>query len=350
MQKRKKKIKIGSPTSSVIYHGVERQEKTKISLIEYNENTFTEKVFFDVNECLSCVNNQLVKWINVDGVHQAEIIEAIGKHFNIHSLTLEDIANTNQRAKFEDYDNYVVAIMKMLYYDTALTAEQLSIVLMDNVVISFQEPNGSDAFDVIRNRIRQKKGRITKMKADYLAYSLLDAVVDYYFLILEKIGDEIEEIEEKLIVNPTRETMQELHLMKRQMIYVRKAIWPMRELVSNMERSESKLISAEIDIFLRDAHDHALRVIDTVETYRDLLSGMMDIYLSSVSNKMNEIMKVLTIITTIFVPVTFIAGVYGMNFDYMPELHSKWGYIITWAVMILIMGSLAVYFKKKKWL
>jgi magnesium transporter len=188
------------------------------------------------------------------------------------------------------------------------------------------------------------------MKADYLAYSLLDAVVDYYFLILEKIGDEIEEIEEKLIVNPTRETMQELHLMKRQMIYVRKAIWPMRELVSNMERSESKLISAEIDIFLRDAHDHALRVIDTVETYRDLLSGMMDIYLSSVSNKMNEIMKVLTIITTIFVPVTFIAGVYGMNFDYMPELHSKWGYIITWAVMILIMGSLAVYFKKKKWL
>ena len=346
----KKQSNTGTPPGTIIYHGVARHDKTKITLIEYNETELVEKDFYDIDECLRCVNTNMVKWINIDGVHNVEVVEAIGKHFNIHTLTLEDIVNTNQRAKFEDYTNYVVAIMKMIYYDKTLHAEQLSVVLMENMVISFQESNGGDAFDIIRNRIRQGKGRIRKMKADYLAYALLDAVVDYYFVILEKIGDKLETLEERLITNPDKKTMQDLHFMKREMIYVRKAIWPVRELVNNMERSETVLIGRDIAIFLRDVHDHALRIIDTVETYRDLLSGMMDIYLSSVSNKMNEIMKVLTIITTIFVPVTFIAGIYGMNFEYMPELHSKWGYPATWAVMILIMGSLIIYFRKKKWL
>jgi magnesium transporter len=221
---------------------------------------------------------------------------------------------------------------------------------MDGLVISFQEVHGGDAFDMIRNRLRQGKGRVRRMGADYLAYALLDAVVDCYFNILEKIGDKIELLEEEVMDEPTKTTLKQIHSMKREMIFLRKAVWPMRELINNLERSETELIKPSTDIYLRDLHDHAIRVIDTVETFRDLLSGMMDIYLSSVSNRMNEVMKVLTIITTIFVPVTFIAGVYGMNFEYMPELHSKWGYPLTWGVIIAIIVMLLFYFRKKKWL
>ena len=346
--------KIGAPPGTLIYHGDKQTERVKISLIEFNETEFIEKEFYDLSECLESVNPKMVRWINVDGIHNVEFIEAVGKKFNIHALTLEDIVNTNQRPKFEDYDNYVVAIMKMLYYDTELQSEQLTVVLMDGMVISFQEAQGGDAFDLIRNRIRLGKGRIRKMGADYLAYALIDAVVDCYFGILEKIGDRIEVLEEELIVDPSKETMHQLHAMKREMIHLRKSVWPMRELINNMERSETDLIKPTTDIYLRDVHDHTIRVIDTVETYRDLLSGMMDIYLSSVSNKMNEVMKVLTIITTIFVPVTFVAGVYGMNFEVMPEIHTpwghKWGYTFAWIVMLVMMISMVVYFRKKKWL
>lgn len=342
--------KTGAPPGTIVYYGEDQTDKVKITLIEFNETEFIEKEFFDLSECMEHVDPSMVKWINVDGIHDVKLIEKIGKHFNIHPLTLEDIVNTNQRPKFEDYDNYVVSIMKMIYYDTELHAEQLSVVLMQGMVISFQEVHGGDAFDLIRLRIRNGKGRIRKMGADYLAYALIDAVVDCYFSILEKIGDKIEILEDELMLDPTKETMQQLHHMKREMIFVRKAVWPMRELINNLERSETELINPTTDIYLRDVHDHTIRVIDTVETYRDLLSGMMDIYLSSVSNKMNEVMKVLTIITTIFVPVTFIAGVYGMNFEFMPELHSKWGYASAWIVMLSIMITLVYYFRKKKWL
>ncbi|HET6227962.1 MAG TPA: magnesium/cobalt transporter CorA [Bacteroidia bacterium] len=350
-RKYKNQLKTGAPPGTVIYSGEEQTGRVKITLIEYNETEFIEKDFYDLSECLQSVDDKLVKWINVDGVHQAELIEAIGKRFNIHPLTLEDIVNTNQRAKFEDYENYVVSIMKMIDYNSnEIHSEQLAVVLMKGMVISFQEANGGDAFDLIRTRIRQGKGRIRKMGADYLAYALIDAVVDCYFTILEKIGDKVEGLEEELITDPDKSSIEQLHHMKREMIFVRKAVWPMRELISNMERSENELITDGTEIYLRDVHDHTIRVIDTVETYRDLLSGMMDIYLSSASNRMNEVMKILTIITTIFVPVTFIAGVYGMNFDYMPELHKKWGYPAVWGLMLLIIVSLIIYFKRKKWL
>jgi magnesium transporter len=342
--------KLGAPPGTIVYYGEKPSEKVKITLIEYHEGEFLEKDFYDLDECLNLVDPSMVKWINVDGIHNVELIEKIGKYFKIHPLTLEDIVNTSQRSKFEDYDNYVVAIMKMISYETEMVSEQLTVVLLEGLVISFQEVHGGDAFDLIRTRIRQGKGRIRKMGADYLAYALIDAVVDCYFTILEKIGDKIELLEEELIADPTKETMKQLHHLKREMIFVRKAVWPMRELINNLERSETELIKPSTDIYLRDVHDHTVRVIDTVETYRDLLSGMMDIYLSSVSNRMNEVMKVLTIITTIFVPVTFIAGVYGMNFDNMPELHSRSGYWVTWAVMIFIIISLLVYFRRKKWL
>ncbi len=342
--------KTGAPPGTVIYKGKDSTEKIKITLIEYNETEFIEKDFYNFSDCLECVDPSMVKWINVDGIHDSELIEKIGKQFNIHPLTLEDIVNSNQRSKFEDYDSYVVSIMKMIYYDTEIHSEQLSIVLMEGMVISFQEIHGGDAFDMIRSRLRQGKGRVRKMGADYLAYALMDAAVDCYFNILEKVGDRIELLEEELLDNPSKEMLQQLHHMKREMIFLRKAVWPMRELISNLERSETELIRPSTDIYLRDLHDHSVRVIDTVETFRDLLSGMMDIYLSSVSNRMNEVMKVLTIITTIFVPVTFIAGVYGMNFEFMPELHSRWGYGAVWIVMLAIIISLIVYFRRKKWM
>lgn len=343
--------KTGLPPGTIVYSGEKQTEPVKITLLEYNEKEVIEKDFLDFDECLTYIRPGMVKWINVDGIHNTEIIQKIGDKFNIHPLTLEDIVNTDQRPKFEDYEHYVVSIMKMLYYENSLMSEQLSIILLgNNTVVSFQEIHGGDAFDLIRNRIRQGKGRIRKMGADYLSYCLLDAVVDCYFGILERIGDRVEVLEDDLVTEPTPNTMTQLHHMKREMIFLRKAVWPLRELISNMERCETSLIQPSTDVYLRDLYDHTVRVIDTVETYRDLLSGMMDIYLSSMSNKMNEVMKVLTIITTIFVPVTFVAGVYGMNFDFMPELKSPHGYWITWGVMLAMMLSLVVYFRRKKWM
>ena len=343
--------KTGLPPGTLVYKGEKQSEPVKITLLEYNEHEFIEKDFHDFDECLSFVQNDMIKWINVDGIHNTEIIERIGKKFNIHPLTLEDIVHTDQRSKFEEFDTYLASIMKMLYYDQQIHGEQLCILLMENnLVISFQEVHGGDAFDLVRNRIRQGKGKIRRHGADYLAYCLIDAVVDCYFGILEKIDDRIETLEEELTQEPDRKILNQLHHLKREMIFLRKAVWPMRELINNFQRSESKLIDKTTGIYLRDVHDHAIRIIDTVETFRDLLSGMMDIYLSSVSNKMNEVMKVLTIISTIFIPVTFIAGVYGMNFDHMPELRSKWGYAGVWAIMLALMGSLVIYFRKKKWL
>jgi magnesium transporter len=342
--------KTGLPPGTIVYSGEEKSEKVKITLIEFNDKYFYEKDFYDVDECFLHVQPNMVKWLNVDGIHNAQIIERIGKMFNIHPLTLEDIVTPEQRPKFEDYDDYLFAVMKMFHYNSEIYSEQLCIILTNNTVISFQEAKGGDAFDIIRNRLRQGKGRVRKMGADYLTYCLLDAVTDYYFVILEKIGDNIETIEEELITTPSKKTMTQLHNLKREIIYLRKAVWPIRELINNFERCENKLIIKTTRPFIRDLYDHTIRVIDTVETYRDLLSGMMDIYLSSQSNRMNEVMKVLTIISTIFIPVTFIAGVYGMNFKYMPELESPYGYWIVWGIMIIMMLSMLLYFKMKKWL
>jgi len=343
--------KTGLPPGTVVYSGEKQTAKVKMTLLEYNDKEFIEKEFVDFDECLLHVKTDMIKWINVNGIHNTELIQQIGDKFNIHPLTLEDIANPDQRPKFEEYENYMASIMKMLSHNTETQSEQLSILLFDNnMVISFQEAHGGDAFDIIRTRIRTGKGRIRKMGADYLAYCLIDAVVDLYFVILEKIGDRIEILEEELIEEPSKKTMKSLHNMKREMIFLRKAVWPMRELINSFERTESKLVKKTTRLFLRDLYDHTIRVIDTVETYRDLLSGMMDVYLSSVSNRMNEVMKVLTIITTIFIPLSFIAGIYGMNFDNMPELHWHYGYHTLLLVMLLIALGMIFYFKRKKWL
>lgn len=343
--------KTGLPPGTVVYSGDEQTAKVKITLMQFNEKELYEKEFYDADECLAETVSEKVTWINVDGIHNTEIIQKIGEKFTIHSLTLEDVANNEQRPKFEEYETYLASIMKMISYTGEIHSEQLSVILLgNNTVLSFQEVDGGDAFDIIRTRIRTGKGRVRKMGADYLAYCLMDAVVDLYFVVLEKIGDRIEALEEELIREPSKETMKFLHGMKREMIFLRKAVWPMRELINNFDRSESKLIKKATRLFLRDLYDHTIRVIDTVETFRDLLSGMMDIYLSSVSNRMNEVMKVLTIITTIFIPLTFIAGIYGMNFTNMPELNWHYSYYVLWAVMIAVAVGMIFYFRKRKWL
>lgn len=345
----KKKHKIGVPPGTLIYTGDQSTGNVKISIIEYDEKNFVEREISNIEECIAYIHSPTITWIKIVGIHQVDVVEKIGKTFNIHPLTLEDIVNTQQRPKFEDFNEYLVAIVRMIYYDQEITSEQLSIILARNVVISFQEKDG-DLFESIRERLRQGKGRIRKCGADYLMYALIDTIVDNYFLILEKLSDNIEKLEEHLINEPTIECLHELHNLKSEMLHLRKTVWPMRDLISSLQRSETKLIHENTDIYLRDVYDHTVRVIDTVETYRDILAGMLDIYLSSNSNKMNEVMKVLTMISTIFIPVTFIVGVYGMNFDHMPELRNEWSYPAVWIIMVSIMISLLFYFKRKKWL
>jgi magnesium transporter len=341
---------VGAPPGTLFYSGEERTDKIKITLIEYNDTEYFEEEYFDLDDCLSHVKPNMVKWINVEGLHDTDLIEKLGKFYNIHPLTLEDIVHVDQRAKFEDFEHYVVSIMRMINYTTEVESEQLAIVLCENTVISFQEPHGGDAFDIIRNRLRTCKGRVRKLGADYLAYALMDAVVDCYFTAIEKIGDRIEVIEEEIISDSDKKSILELYRLKREMIYLRKQVWPMRDLINNMIRSETTLINASSDIYLRDLSDHVTRIIDTVETYRDLLSGIMDIYLSTNANKMNEVMKVLTIMSSIFIPITFMVGVYGMNFDNMPELKTEHGYYVLWGVMLATVIGLLVYFKRRKWL
>jgi len=258
----------------------------------------------------------------LDGIHQLDNIEKIGEHFKIHPLVLEDIMNTGQRPKMEDFNDYLFIVLKMLSYDeeeNETKTEQVSLILSSKFVISFQESEG-DVFDPVRERIRSDRGRIRKMGVDYLAYSLIDAIVDNYFMVLEKIGEKIEDIEDELVKNPTPEVLHTIHRLKRELIFLRKSVWPLREVISRLERWESPLIDKSIDIYLRDVYDHTIQVIDALETFRDMLSGMLDIYLSSLSNRMNEVMKVLTIIATIFIPLTLISSIYEMNFKYMPEL------------------------------
>lgn len=351
---KKRSKKSGLPPGSLVYVGEQITKDVKITVIDYDDEHFEEKIITTIEESYKFKDTKTVTWINIDGVHRSEIIEKIGKHFDIHSLILEDILNTaQQHPKMDDLGNYIFVILKMLSYDEKqdiVNTEQVSLILGSNYVISFQEGKEGDVFDPIRERIRTSRGRIRKMGADYLVYELIDIIIDNYFLILEKLGDRIEDLEEKLVNNPTPETLRSLHKLKREMIMLRKSVWPLREVVNRMERGESFLIKESTAIYLRDVYDHTIQVIDTIETFRDIISGMVDIYLSSISNRMNEIMKVLTIIATIFIPLTFIVGIYGMNFKYMPEIEWHWGYPAVWIIMIVITVFMLIYFKKKKWL
>jgi magnesium transporter len=349
---RRKVKKAGLPPGTLIHVGEPKTAKVKITVIDYNDSDLEEREIDSIEESYAYKEKPTVTWINTDGIHEVDIIEKIGEHYGIHPLMLEDIVNTDQRPKLEDFENYLFVVLKMLSYDVqerAVKIEQVSMVVGPNYVLTFQEREG-DVFEPVRDRIRRAKGRIRKMGADYLAYALLDAIVDSYFVILEKIGDTIEELEEDLISEPDAKTLQSIHYLKREMIYLRRSIWPLREVTSGMSRKESILIKESTEIFLKDVYDHTIQIIDTIETYRDMISGMLDTYLSSVSNRMNEVMKVLTIFAAIFIPLTFIVGIYGMNFTYMPELGWKWGYFAVLAVMVVVVVCMLVFFRKKKWL
>jgi magnesium transporter len=332
--------------------GEKKVEDVKITIMDYDAAQFQETEARTIEECFPFKETPTVTWINIEGLHRIDVIEKLGTHFGFHPLVLEDIVNTDQRPKIEDFVTYLFLVLKRLSYDTGaheVVSEQISLVLGSNFLLSFQEAPGDD-FEPIRERIRSSKGRVRQMGVDYLAYTLIDAIIDNYFLLLEQIGDRIEAVEDVLVANPRPETLQTLHTLKREMIVLRKSIWPLREVINRLERWETPLIQKATTIYLRDVYDHTIQVIDAVETYRDMLSGMLDIYLSSVSNRMNEVMKVLTIISTIFIPLTFIAGIYGMNFN-MPELQWPWIYPYAFYVVLLAIGVLMItYFRRKKWL
>ncbi len=349
---KKRSKKAGLAPGTLVHIGEKKVERSKMTLIDYDESQFQEREVREIEECFVFREKPTVTWINVDGLHQVEVLERLGQCYGLHPLVLEDILNTDQRPKMEDHGAYLYIVLKALDYNersNEIDTEQISLILGQNFVFSFQEREG-DTFDPIRDRIRNNKGRIRKMEADYLAYALLDSIVDNYFIILEKVGERIEWLEEKLVRHPTDETLQSLHQLKRELLFLRKGVWPLREVISSLERGESPLIKEPTRIYLRDVYDHTIQTIDTVETYREMVSGMLDIYLSSVSNRLNSVMKVLTIIATIFMPLTFLAGIYGMNFKYMPELEWRWGYPLVWLIMVGIGVSMLVYFKRRKWL
>ncbi len=349
----KKRIgKVGLPPGTPIYVGEKKIEKVKISVMNYDETRFLEKEIKSVEDILPLKEKPTVTWINVAGIHEVDTIEKIGESFDLHPLVIEDIVNTDQRIKVEDFGNYIFVVLKMFFYDenkNEIKAEQISLILGSNFVISFQEEE-SDIFKPIRERIRNGKGRARKLGADYLAYSLLDAIVDHYFVILEKLGERVEDLEDELVTRPEPKILEEIHRLRREMIFLRKSVWPLREIIACLERGETSLIQKSTEIYLRDVYDHTIQVMDAVETYRDMLAGMLETYLSSISNKMNEVMKVLTIIATIFIPLTFIVGIYGMNFRFMPELEWRWSYLIIWAIMIVVAVFMIFYFKRKKWI
>jgi len=348
---KKKFKKVGLPPGTLVHIGNKRIEKVKITIIDYDEKHFQEKEVKSAEECFPYKDKSTITWINIDGVHEIKVIEEIGKHFNLHPLILEDIVDTDQRPKIKDFGNYIFIILKMLYYDETdneMKVEQVSLVLGKNYVISFQEREG-DVFDAIRERNRNNIGRIRKLGADYLVYSLIDAIVDNYFTIIEKLDEEIENLEDKVIIQPNPSNVQAIHKLKRDLIFLRKSVWPLREVISFLEKGESPLVLESTNIYLRDVYGHTIQVMDTVETLRDIISGILDIYLSSINTRMNEIMKILTIIATIFIPLTFITGIYGMNFQYMPEIKWFWGYPAVLSIMVAIGIGMLIYFKRKKW-
>jgi len=353
VHKKTRAVKIGLPPGSLIHIGERLSDRVKITLMDYDADNLEEKQIERLDDCAACRDKPSVTWIHIDGIHDIQFLERLGAIFNLHPLTLEDILNTDQRPKVEDYGHYIFVVLKSFSLsettEDAIKSEQISLVFGSNFLISFAEKE-SPFLNPIRERIRNNQGRIRKSGPDYLAYRILDTFVDQYFIILEDLGEKIEIAEENLVIRPVPGTLQAIQHLKRKMLFLRKSVWPLREAISYLERRESLLVSDQTVPYLKDVYDHTIQVIDTIETYRDMLSAMLDIYLSSISNRLNEVMKVLTIIATIFMPLTFLAGVYGMNFKYMPELDWHWGYYGLWSVMITIVIAMLIFFRRKKWL
>jgi len=349
----KRSKKAGLSPGSLVYIGEETRKATKITVIDYDDKILEEKTIKKIEECFIFRTKPTITWINIDGIQDTSIFTKLGDCYGFHPLILEDILNTDQRPKLEDFSSYLFIVIKMLSYDSKekkVKNEQLSLILGSNFVISFQEGKKGDIFTPLRERLKNNQSRVRKMGADYLAYSLLDAVVDNYFLILEEVGEDIELLEDELLRNPSDKILQVIHNLKREMIFLRKSVWPLREVISSLHRGETHLIKNSTNIYLKDVYDHTIQIIDTIEAYRDILASMLDIYLSSVNNRLNSIMKVLTVITTIFMPATLLAGLYGMNFAYLPFTEWAGGFFIVLILSALIAIIMLIYFKRKKWL
>jgi magnesium transporter len=342
----------GTPPGALIHTGARKMEEVRIRLMEYDPQGLKEAELSSVMEAFPIRDSSRIGWVNVDGLHDPEILREIRDHFGLHLLLMEDVASVGQRAKLDDYEDSIFLSLPMLWFhreSMTLEVEQLSLVLGPTWVLSFQERVG-DVFDPVRERLRSAHGRIRSRGADYLVYALMDAVVDRYFSILEQLGDAAEELEGRVMGDPTSETLLGVNHLKRELLVLRKSVWPLREALGAFSRIESSLVVDSTQVFVRDVHDHVIQVIDTVETLRDLASGMSDLYLSGVAQRTNEVMKVLTVMASIFIPLTFLAGVYGMNFEYMPELGIRWAYPAVLGVMLALGVSMLWYFKKRKWL
>jgi magnesium transporter len=347
----------GTPPATLISPSEPETGPCVITLIQYDSETFFEGQFDTFEDLMRRFNPSMVNWINVDGLNDIELLRKLGKQFNIHPLALEDVLNTTQRPKVEHYTDHYFVISQMIYKEKnrKITLEQLSIFLGNSYVLTIQEESEHDVFEQVRSRLRGGRGYARKMKSDYLAYALLDATVDQFYPILETLGESIEAIEEELLGRPSRETLRKLYETKRLLLQLRRTAWPQREIFNTLVRDDSGMISKETQIFLRDCYDHTTQIVDILESYRDLATGLMDVYLSSLGFRTNEIMRMLTVVSSIFIPLTFIAGVYGMNFNTehplnMPELNWPFGYLLSLGVMACVAAGMVIFFKRKNWL
>ncbi|WP_340073751.1 magnesium/cobalt transporter CorA [Leptobacterium sp. I13] len=342
--------KIGQSPGTITYTGYKEDKSFHIELIDYTPSTFREKEFAKLEEAFEASSADSITWININGLNNTADIQKLGKRYSLHPLVLEDIVDTDQRPKIEEYNTYVFVVFKMLYYQNdVLNVEHISMVLGKNYVLTFQEADG-DVFNPLRTRIKEAKGRIRTEKSDYLLFALLDAIVDHYFLVIETLGEKIELIEDTLFNEPDDTITRQIQDIKKEALKIRRAVFPAREVIGRLEKIDSLLFNKDIRDYYRDLYDHTIQIIENIEIYRDTVWGLMDTYMSTVSNRMNNVMKVLTIIATIFIPLTFIAGIYGMNFEHMPELHYKYSYYILLGAMLVIFVLMLFYFKRKKWL
>jgi len=326
-----------------------------IHVIHYTPDAVEEVDLCTPSEVAPYKDRPGVTWVNVDGLGDVAVIRELGHLFNLHPLALEDVLNVPQRPKIDSYEDHLFLVTRMLEYNDALHAEQVSLFLGRNFVLTFQEDVG-DCLEPIRDHIRKGSGQLRRLGADYLMYAILDATVDHYFPFLESFGETVEELEDLVVEQPTKQTLADIHEVRRDLLNVRRCIWPLRDVVADLLRDESPLIAKATRVYLRDVHQHVVYLLDLVETYREVTASLMDVYISSVSNKLNEVMKVLTIIATIFMPLTFIAGVYGMNFNTsksplnMPELNWYWGYVAFWGLILLTSTVMLLLFRRKGWL
>lgn len=344
--------KIGLPPGSLVHVGQQKTEQPILSLLEYDGTHFVAPRPVSVEAVQTCRLSTPVSWVNLTGLHDVALLDQLGSTFGIHPLALEDILNTQHRPKLEVFDDFILIILKMLHFNEktgTVDAEQVSLVIGRHFVLSFQEREG-DVFDSVRERLQRSSGRIRQRGPDYLAYALTDCIVDSYYEILEKVGDCLADVEEQLLAQPDQSSLGQVHHFKRELMLLRKSVWPLREVVSELGKGDLELVHEDTRVFLRDLYDHTIQVMDIVELFRDTVSSLQDLYLSSVSNRMNEVMKVLTIMASIFIPVTFIAGIYGMNFEYMPELQWRWAYFAVWGVILGCIIGMLLFFKQKRWL